>query len=79
MENFTGNGWVILGLTLVVGWLLGLLSRSGGAKWKKAYDTERTAHLALRKEFDAHLKQHAVVAPVGTAAADPRALRTGAF
>jgi hypothetical protein len=78
MENFTGNGWVILGLTLVVGWLLGLLSRSGGAKWKKAYDTEHSAHVALRKEYDAHLKQYAVAAvPVGTT--DPRPLRTGAF
>ncbi len=77
MENFTGNGWMILGLVLVVGWLLGLLSRSGGAKWKKAYNTEHSAHVALRKEYDAHLKQHAAVAPVGTA--DPRPLRTGAF
>ncbi len=78
MENFTGNGWMILGLVLVVGWLLGLLSRSGGAKWKKAYDTEHSAHVALRKEYDAHLRQHAAAAvPVGTA--DPRPLRTGAF
>jgi hypothetical protein len=77
MENFTGNGWFILGLTLVIGWLLGLLSRSGGGKWKAAYNRERDAHVALRKEFDAHLKHHAVVAPVG--AVDPQPLRTGAF
>jgi hypothetical protein len=77
MENFTGNGWFILGLTLVIGWLLGLLSRSGGGKWKAAYNREREAHVALRKEFDAHLKQHAMVAPVGTV--DRQPLRTGAF
>lgn len=78
--DFTVNGWLILGLTLVVGWLLGLLSRSGGAKWKKAYETEHSAHLALRKEFDAHLRQHAAVAPpVAATTADPRPLRTGAF
>jgi hypothetical protein len=78
MESFTGNGWFILGLVLVVGWLLGLLSRSGGAKWKKAYETERDAHLKLRKDYDAHLKAYPVVAPVGTTgAAQP--LRTGAF
>lgn len=77
MENFTGNGWMILGLVLVVGWLLGLLSRSGGTKWKKAYDNEHSAHVTLRKEYDAHLKEHAAVVPVGTA--DPRPLRTGAF
>lgn len=78
MKNFTGNGWMILGLTLVIGWLLGLLSRSGGGKWKAAYNRERDAHLALRKDYDAHLKQHAKVtatAPVP----DARPLKTGAF
>ena len=71
MENFTGNGWVILGLVLVVGWLLGLMSRSGGAKWKAAYQREHDAHVALRKDYDAHLKQHAAptaVHPVTTGA-----------
>jgi hypothetical protein len=58
MENFTGNGWFILALTLVVGWLLGLLSRSGGAKWKAAYQREKEAHLALRKAYDDHLRDH---------------------
>mgnify|MGYP000556537600 CR=1 FL=1 len=76
--DFTVNGWLILGLTLVVGWLLGLLSRSGGGKWKKAYETEHNAHVALRKEYDAHLRQHAVAA-VPVNATDPRPLRTGAF
>ncbi len=74
MENFTGNGWVILGLVLVVGWLLGLMSRSGGAKWKAEYERERVAHQALRKDHDALLKQR-VVTPV----ADTQAVRTGAF
>ena len=77
MESFTSNGWFILGLMLVIGWLLGLLSRSGGGKWKAAYNREHAAHLALRKEFDDHLKQHAVVAPVR--ATDQVPLRTGAF
>ncbi|UVO53345.1 hypothetical protein [Sphingomonas sp. SUN039] len=73
MESFTGNGWFILGLTLVIGWLLGLLSRSGGAKWKKAYETERSAHLALRKDYDAHLKRHGEVVAAG------QPVQTGAF
>ena len=77
--DFTVNGWLILGLTLAVGWLLGLLSRSGGGKWKAAYNREHEAHVALRKEFDAHLRQHPVAAPVTTPTADPRPLRTGAF
>ena len=76
MESFTGNGWFILGLTLVVGWLLGLLSRSGSGKWKAAYNRERDAHLALRKDHEALLKQRVVV--TGT---EPLAhpVTTGAF
>ena len=62
MENLTtDNGWFILGLTLVVGWLLGLLSRSGGGKWKSAYQREKDAHLALRRSYEDHLKQHGEV------------------
>ncbi len=85
MESFTGNGWFILGLTLVVGWLLGLLSRSGGGKWKASYNREHDAHLALRKDFDALRKEHDALllrhnaaAPVVTSA-DAKPLRTGAF
>lgn len=61
MENFTGNGWMILGLTLVVGWLLGLLSRGGGGKWKTAYAREKDAHLALRRAYEQHLKDRGEV------------------
>lgn len=61
MESYTGNGWFILGLTLVVGWLLGLLTRSGGGKWKLAYHREKDAHLALRRAYEEHLKQHGEV------------------
>ena len=74
MENFTGNGWVILGLVLVVGWLLGLMSRSGGGKWKAQYERERTAHQALRKDHDALLKQRLVVP-----ATETQPVKTGAF
>jgi len=77
MEYFTANGWVILGLTLVIGWLLGLLSRSGGSKWKSAYNRERDAHLALRKEHEALLNQRAVVNTTDRHSIDP--VRTGAF
>lgn len=74
MENFTGNGWVILGLVLVVGWLLGLMSRSGGGKWKAAFERERDAHQALRKDHEALLKQRVVV-PV----TETQPVKTGAF
>ncbi len=77
MEYFTANGWVILGLTLVIGWLLGLLSRSGGSKWKSAYNREREAHLALRKEHEALLNQRGAVRSSERHPIDP--VRTGAF
>jgi hypothetical protein len=77
MESFTSNGIFILGLTLVIGWLLGLLSRSGGGKWKAAYNRERDAHLALRRDHDALLKQHVVVNSAQPQVVDP--VRTGAF
>ena len=76
MENFTGNGWVILGLVLVVGWLLGLMSRSGGGKWKAEYERERAAHQALRKDHDVLLKQRVVVPATATEA---HPVKTGAF
>jgi hypothetical protein len=76
MENFTGNGWVILGLVLVVGWLLGLMSRSGGGKWKAAYNREREAHQALRKDHEALLKQRVVV---DTTEPHINPVKTGAF
>lgn len=49
--GFTANQWAILALVLILGWLLGLLSRSGGARWRRAYEEERDA----RKADDARL------------------------
>jgi predicted flap endonuclease-1-like 5' DNA nuclease len=49
--GFTPNQWAILALVLVLGWLLGLGSRSGGAKWKRAYRDE----LAAREAADSRL------------------------
>ena len=45
MPEFTTNQWAILFLVLVLGWLLGLISRSGGKKWKRAYEAERDARI----------------------------------
>ena len=44
--GFTANQWAILALVLVLGWLLGLLSRSGGGRWRRAYEEERVAREA---------------------------------
>jgi predicted flap endonuclease-1-like 5' DNA nuclease len=44
--GFTANQWAILALVLVLGWLLGLLSRSGGSRWRRAYEEEHAAREA---------------------------------
>ena len=41
MMGFTPNQWAVLALVLVLGWLLGLLSRSGGSKWRAEAIEER--------------------------------------
>lgn len=61
MTPFTTNQWAVVVLVLVAGWLLGLMSRSGGGKWRRAYEDERDGHLALRRDYDAHLQQHGMV------------------
>jgi predicted flap endonuclease-1-like 5' DNA nuclease len=52
--GFTPNQWAILALVLILGWLIGLLSRSGGAKWRRAYEEERNARQAAEAQTAAH-------------------------
>jgi predicted flap endonuclease-1-like 5' DNA nuclease len=47
--NFTINEWAIIALVFVLGWLLGLASRSD-RRWRQKYEDERTAHEALRRD-----------------------------
>ncbi|CAN5394780.1 hypothetical protein BH09PSE3_BH09PSE3_20030 [soil metagenome] len=61
MPAFTTNQWAVVVLVLVAGWLLGLMSRSGGGKWRRAYEDERERHLELRRDYEAHLQQHGQV------------------
>jgi len=53
MLFFTPAQWLVLGLVLVGGWLLGLASHPGGKKWKARYLAERDAHAANRREAEA--------------------------
>ena len=55
MPAFTTNQWAIVALVLVLGWLLGLASRSSGAKWRREYERERAAHVAYRNDQDARI------------------------
>lgn len=45
----------LLALVLVAGWLFGLASHSGGAKWKTRYLAERDAHAGYRRDADARV------------------------
>jgi hypothetical protein len=53
MVTFTVNQWAILFLVLVLGWLLGMMSRSGGARWRAAAAEERAARERVESERDA--------------------------
>jgi len=53
VPEFTTNQWAILFLVLVLGWLLGLASRPGGRKWKRAYQAERDARADEQAELEA--------------------------
>jgi hypothetical protein len=55
MPEFTTNQWAVLFLVLVLGWLLGLMSRSGGGRWRRQYETEREARLAAERDRDERL------------------------
>ncbi|WP_157216219.1 hypothetical protein [Flavisphingomonas formosensis] len=56
MLQFTTNQWAILGLVLVLGWLLGLLSRAGAGKWRKQAEEEQQLRLAAQERFEARIK-----------------------
>jgi predicted flap endonuclease-1-like 5' DNA nuclease len=55
MPTFTTQQWVILFLVFVLGWLLGLLSRSS-KKWRRAYEAERDARVEEQREHGAALE-----------------------
>ena len=45
----TPTQFLVLALVLVAGWLFGLASHSGGAKWRNRYAAERDAHATNRR------------------------------
>ena len=88
MPSFTTNQWAILFLVLLLGWLLGLISRSGGAKWRRAFEAERDARIDEQAEHSATLDaahariaeleaaRPAVIAPAPIAVAGPTRVET---
>jgi hypothetical protein len=53
----TTTQYVALAVALVAGWLLGLASHPGGARWKQRYAEEREAHAVARREHEARLAE----------------------
>jgi hypothetical protein len=49
---------LILGLTLILGWVLGLMSRSGGGRYKRELAAERDAHAATKRDYEARIAEH---------------------
>ena len=57
MVTFTPTQWIILLLVLVLGWILGLMSRSGGGKWKRELAAERELHAESRRSYEARIAE----------------------
>lgn len=53
----TMTQFVALGLTLIGGWLLGLASSSGGARWRERYQDEEIEHANYRHQAENDLKE----------------------
>jgi predicted flap endonuclease-1-like 5' DNA nuclease len=49
--------FVALALTLFAGWLLGLGSSSGGAKWRERYEDEAGDHAGYRHQAETDLRE----------------------
>ena len=69
--GFTANQWAILALVLILGWLLGLLSRSGGARWRRIAAEEQArretaeTRIAAANERVAELERQTAGRPIG--------------
>ncbi len=74
MSTLTSDQWIIIAIIFIAGLILGLILRSGGAKWRRKYDIEHAEHQTLRREYEAHLKRHKEAIPV-----ERDTLRAGSF
>ena len=53
----TPTQWVALALTLLAGWLLGLGSASGGARWRERFEDEEIEHASYRHQAETDLRE----------------------
>lgn len=85
MVSFTPNQWAVLACVLVLGWLLGMLSRSGGGRWRREAAEERArreaaeARIAGANTRIAELERHSAAHPIaaGTAGSIASAAASG--
>jgi len=56
LAHYSTNDWAILFLVLVLGFLIGLLSRSGGARWRREYEAERAARIEAEHANEARIR-----------------------
>jgi len=74
MDALTTEQWIVLAVIFAAGLIFGLLLRSGGGKWKRLYEAEHDQHVALRRDYDAHVARHRDARPV-----ERDTLRSGSF
>lgn len=74
----TPTQFIVLALALVAGWLLGLASHPGGAKWKNRYATEREAHAAARRDAEAKVAESNRLTADARRGADDQLIRANA-
>ena len=74
--GFTANQWAIVALAVVLGWLLGLLSRPSARPIRRELREERSRREALERELAAERGRHATTpgtaGAIGAAAAGRR-------
>lgn len=56
LANYDMNQWGILALVLLLGFLLGMMARSGGAKWRRLYANERAARIEAERRDEARIR-----------------------
>jgi hypothetical protein len=55
MISFSTSEWAILALVFLLGWVLGLMSRRGGGRWRRELEIERRAREDDRRAYEARL------------------------
>jgi hypothetical protein len=58
MISFSTSEWAILALVFLLGWVLGLMSRRGGGRWRRELAEERRLREDDRRAYEARLADY---------------------